>query len=63
MNNANKCAFPWVEGSAEGLSKREWLVGMALQGLCAAGRTALSDIPDKAIQLADATLAELEKTK
>ena len=70
-NNADKCAFPWVEGSAEGLSKREWLVGMALSGLCASSKQvehvptaeARERIVNAAVQIADATLAELEKAK
>ena len=43
--------------------RRDAFTMAALSGLCAANHTAISDIPDKAIQLADETLAKLEKTK
>jgi hypothetical protein len=46
----------------EGLTKREWFAGLALQGICASGPT----YPDAllardAVRLADALLAELER--
>ncbi len=63
MTNADKMAFPGTAEMNDGLTKREWMAGMALQGLCAASLTALQDISDKAIMLADETLAKLEKTK
>ncbi len=64
MTNADKPAFPYsVVSVGDGVSKRELFTAMALSGLCAASRTAISDIPDKAIRLADETLAKLEKTK
>ncbi len=57
-------AFPTTEvNCTNGISIRAYFTAMALSGLCAANHTAISDIPDKAIRLADETLAKLEKTK
>jgi len=64
QTNADLAAFPASDPPyAAGVSKREYFTAMALQGLCAASHTAKSDIARNAVELADATLAELEKTK
>ena len=63
MTNADKTAFPGISAPfTDGLSKREFFCAMALSGLCASNM-ARGDIADRAIQLADETLTQLEKTK
>jgi hypothetical protein len=49
--------------SSEGLTKREYFAGLAMQGLISGNATHFSDIPEKSIMFADEMLAELEKTK
>jgi hypothetical protein len=49
--------------SSEGLTKREYFAGLAMQGLLAGNAIFQSDIPENAVRLADKMLAELEKTK
>jgi len=72
MENKNLPAFPIVvepgtEGqtSYEGLSKREWYVGMALQGLLAARGNdpnyTYSELVDDAVSTADSIIEQLEK--
>ncbi len=64
VKNENTGAFPWVRGAYDGLTKREYFAAMAMQGLCAGGiASGITGIAVNAIHLADATLAELEKTK
>ncbi len=64
MTNADKTAFPITDAHCgEGMTRREYFTAMALSGLCADSHTAKSDIARNAVELADATLAELEKTK
>lgn len=48
----------WSEG---GLTKRELLAAMAMQGLCGSFSTKYKEIPELATQIADALLAELAK--
>ena len=51
-----------------GLTKREHFAGLAMQGLLAGGycmddpQNRLSDVPSEAVALADALLAELDKS-
>ena len=71
MNIADKPAYP-VPNDAnlneqEGMTYREWLAGMAMQGFLANGRFAdIPDIPKRvalwSVSHADALIAELEKT-
>lgn len=70
MENNHKPAFPAVEGSTAfyepGLSKREWLAGMALQGILSnpqldIATTKMEIIARDAGALADTLLLELSK--
>ena len=72
MKNSEKPAYPFDFGSGEddwketGLTKREIFTLAAMQGLCAkygikSGRLQYSEPARHAVQLAKATLAELEK--
>ncbi len=71
-NNADQPAFPTAEiHCSNGVSKRELFTAMALIGLCASSKQvehvptaeARERIANAAIQVADKTLAELEKSK
>lgn len=60
----NESAFPNYNGTCYGLTKREWLAGMALNGFMSnANTTHLSSdgYARQAVALADALLAELDK--
>ena len=47
-----------------GLTKREYFAALAMQGICASCPTiSNSNIASEAVNLADALLAELERTK
>ena len=70
MDNGNNCAFPvfdrngTVNAFEGGLSKREWLAGLAMQGFCANHELTDRDcdtIARFAVAQADALLAELAK--
>lgn len=59
----NDAANPIYEGSNVyqfGLTKREAFAMAAMQGFCADGSMNPSKIPDAAVKVADALLAELE---
>ena len=71
-NNRNQSAFPFVEPTTScdisfGLTKREWLAGLALQGLAAngqlgnGGKVEAEWSASAALGAADALLAELNK--
>lgn len=67
MNRANECAFPSVVGDP-GLTVREHLAALAMQGLMAnrsfidnIDRESASYAASKACMVADALLAELAK--
>lgn len=53
----------------EGLTKREWFAGMALNGMAVNGWGVQSELPgtgdiaDACVRMADALLAELDKKK
>jgi len=53
-------AFPDVMGNNSGLTKREWLAGLAMQGLIVHG-TFMHETAEKAVKYADALLKELGK--
>lgn len=63
MSNADEQAF--ADPCNSGLTKREYLAAMAMQGLCANSIPGGHHQPDiyarDAVQIADALLAELEK--
>jgi hypothetical protein len=71
MNNniGNDSAFPLVVSQASseaymGLTKREWLAGMALEGMLAGSRglsISKEQFASQAAALADALIAELSK--
>lgn len=66
--NANEPAFPryYGDGTAkDGLTKREWFAGLALQGLFSGMNFSIAtpEIAKMSVEAADALLAELEKTK
>lgn len=72
MNELNMPAFPYswdesVRNSAQGLTKREYFAGLAMQGLRACAHpqapTTSDEIADLAVADADALIAELERTK
>ena len=46
-----------------GLTKREWLTGMALQGLCANGTSNDESVAIRAVIMADSVLKRLEFMK
>lgn len=67
INNGNKPAYSALEADNgimfhEGLTKREYFAGLAMQGICASGPT-ISDteISICAISLADTLLEQLNK--
>ena len=66
MNNANKAAFPSTDGATfatDGLTKREYFAGLAMQGIIA-GRAGYgykeSDVAESAIIVADELLKQLD---
>jgi hypothetical protein len=72
MSNADESAFPIPVSELPGahfpqygLTKREWLAGIAMQGLCAVypqgGSFMEQHIAKGAVSIADALLAELAK--
>ena len=74
--NLSQRAFPQsiAIGSAmvygNGLTKREYFAGLAMQGICASpfqpeasGASAMQQDAANAVKMADALLAELERTK
>lgn len=66
MNNAQESAFPVNGYSQEGLTKREWFAGMALQGFISSHSVSVAILNrDNAAkvfaQFADALLKELDK--
>lgn len=73
MSNRDEPAFPMVEqrgeeGQRYGLTKREYFAGLAMQGLCAdpSYRVLISSAEhaaQNAVAIADAILAELERTE
>lgn len=65
MNIGDEPVFPFPSGSLhivehDGMTYRQWLVGMALQGLLAHGRHP-NDAGRYAVESADGAIAELEK--
>lgn len=68
MNNSKKPAFPVPYSQCkqeEGMTKREWFAGMALQGIIASRSNAYhsgNDI-EQAVKIADGLLAKLAETK
>jgi len=71
MENGEKCAFGF-EGKTslrEGLTKREYFAGLAMQGVLSHNSkysptpNQAADIATYAVQIADALLEELNKTK
>lgn len=65
MENGKQGAFASMNEfeRQEGLTKREYFAGMAMQGLISGNGTHFSDIPEKSVEFSDALLAELEKTE
>lgn len=69
MDNKDKQAFAAIATDGNeiyrqsGLTKREYFAAMAMQGFCSIPNTGLTaeGFAKKAIQIADALLAELEK--
>jgi hypothetical protein len=75
MKNENQPIYPDPMRGAEqsfsnqsphelpmGLTKREYFAGLAMQGIIA-GNLDVDDVAHSAVKMADAVLAELEKTK
>jgi hypothetical protein len=74
MENGKQSAFACVDSQKqylqEGLTKREYFAGLAMQGILASnteglaiGRIDIKGYAEMSIMAADALLAELEKTK
>lgn len=66
MKNGNLNAFPVVlnnEIHSDGLTKRELIAAMAMQGALASTEFQTHRIAEEAVRQADELLAELEKTK
>ncbi len=71
MKNGKQGAFACVDSQKqylqEGLTKREYFAGLAMQGWIACQsesfRGEANSVASKAVEYADALLAELEKTK
>jgi hypothetical protein len=71
MENGKQGAFACVDSQKqylqEGLTKREYFAGLALQGICMEKYVQRDDdreiIAEWSVKMADALLAELEKTK
>lgn len=65
--NENDCAFPNPSRGFEnnkGLTKRELIAAMAMQGLCSnPGIKPGLNVEQFSVRMADALLAELEKSK
>jgi hypothetical protein len=64
MKNGQEGAFASMNEyeRQEGLTKREYFAGMAMQGM-AMSDLKFEDMAHDAVKMADALLAELEKTK
>lgn len=64
MENGKQGAFPKrADGAPQtGLTKREYFAGLAMQGM-AMSDLKFEDIAHDAVKIADALLAELEKTE
>jgi hypothetical protein len=71
MENGEKCAFGFegLTSLAEGLTKREYFAGLAMQGVLSHNSkysptpNQAADIAMYAVKIADALLEELDKTK
>ena len=74
MSESNMPAFPSHGTMGEvvetGLTKREYFAGLAMQGICASpfqpeesGARAMQQDAANAVKMADALIAELERTK
>lgn len=71
--NANDTAFPLIEEDenkvqrsvSQGLTKREYFAGLAMQGLCAGltGNEKVATLAPLAVSIADALISELNKSK
>lgn len=64
MENGKKSAFTGIvnEAHQHGLTKREYFAGLAMQGM-AMSDLKFEDMAHDAVKMADALLAELEKTE
>lgn len=56
-----KACLPDCGYGSTGLTKRELIAAMAMQGLLASGRSFVADVSNYAVANADALLAELAK--
>lgn len=59
-----ECAFPTGAEGDPGLTKREWLAGLAMQGVCSNEHHSMTNfgtVAGWAVKQADALLAELAK--
>lgn len=70
LEGAEQPAYPlkfvsaeYGEGSYTGLSKREYLAAIALQGFISLGRGNTREMAEAAVMAADALIKELEKGK
>lgn len=67
MTEANKPAYPKADSFCDGLTKRELIAAMAMQGLVSSITMGRSDVMnficETSVQYADALIAELERTK
>ena len=70
IKNGDKCAYPlpdavmdedYKHGTIDGLTKREYFAGLAMQGLLSGNRLLMSNAAVEAVKIADSLLAELEK--
>jgi hypothetical protein len=65
MTNGNDPTWPSdpveVRDDRAGLSKREWLAGLAMMGLCPKRYDCQEIVAAEAVRLADALIAELNK--
>lgn len=65
-SNGNRSAFPDHQGACYGLTKREWMAGMALKGMLSARNEGAFAVEvevwaQHATRCADALLSELNK--